>query len=185
MRRTAMRRDPRFNRDDYRRLPESYPVQLIEGDFVKEPAPTGWHQRVVVEFLVRLRAVAGPDRVLCSPVDVDVDFWNVLQPDVLAYAEGERVTPDGPEGRIPILAAEVLSPSTARRDRERKVGIYLRAGVEEVWLVDPDAGTIEIHARDVSGGTAATVARFGPDETAASRAVPGFRTSWRELSGGR
>ena len=43
----------------------------------------------------------------------------------------------------PLLAAEVLSPSTAARDRGTKRRIYLSAGVEEYWIVDIDAHLIE------------------------------------------
>lgn len=43
----------------------------------------------------------------------------------------------------PLLAAEVLSPSTAARDRGRKRRIYLNAGLEECWIVDIDAYLIE------------------------------------------
>lgn len=37
----------------------------------------------------------------------------------------------------PDWVCEVLSPSTARLDRRRKLPIYARAEVEHVWLLDP------------------------------------------------
>ena len=165
----------KFTRRDYMRLPEGFPAELIEGDFVKEPPPTPWHQGLVVAIAMRLVAVVGRSRVLVAPTDVSVDDWNVLQPDVLVRAPGDAVT--GPSARpsLPVLVVEVISPSTARRDRERKTAIYLRAGVEEVWLVDPDRGTVEVHTR------ARAELRRG-DEAAESRAVPGVRFSWNDLS---
>ena len=182
---TSTENETKFTHDDYMKLPEGYPVELIEGEFVKEPAPTHWHQWVVVEIAVRLRDVAGPHRVLVSPVDFHVDLWNVLQPDVVVFSKDDPVTRDSRPETIPLLTVEVLSPSTACRDRDRKTGIYLRAGVAEVWLVDPDAGTIEIHARGdaTTGGGTDAVRRFAPDDVAESRALPGFRTSWRDLAG--
>ncbi len=96
---------------------------------------------------------------------------------MLVYAAEDAVVgPDAPRDAIPILAVEVLSPSTAARDREQKTAIYLRAGVREVWLVDPDSHAIEVH-------TAAGVRRLAPAEFAESAVVPGFRLSWDELSG--
>jgi Uma2 family endonuclease len=91
--------------------------------------------------------------------------YNILQPDVL-------VTPaplprDAAEAGIPLLLGEVLSPSTAKRDRDVKTGIYLGAGVEEVWIVDADAKSNEIHT---SGG----VKVFTGSARAASGVVPGF-----------
>ena len=41
-----------------------------------------------------------------------------------------------------LLAAEVLSPSTAKRDRTLKRDLYLSEGVE-YWIVDPKARAIE------------------------------------------
>jgi Uma2 family endonuclease len=43
----------------------------------------------------------------------------------------------------PLLAVEILSPSTASRDRGKKRRIYLEAGIEEYWIVDIDARLIE------------------------------------------
>jgi Uma2 family endonuclease len=73
----------------------------------------------------------------------------------------------------PLLVVEVLSPSTAQRDRVVKRRIYLDAGVEEVWIVDLDAEKIEVYAR---GGAS----EFSLDETARSAAVPGFALSPRD-----
>jgi len=45
-------------------------------------------------------------------------------------------------GRL-LLAVEVLSPSTARKDRVAKRSLYQRYGVPEYWLVDVDGGVVE------------------------------------------
>ena len=63
-----------------------------------------------------------------------------------------------------------------KRDRDRKTAIYLRAGVAEVWLVDPDAGAIEVHTQD-------GVARVAGTERATSAALSGFTLAWSDLSG--
>ena len=171
---TSTRTD-KFTRRDYMRLPEGFPAELIEGDFVKEPPPTPWHQGLVVRLLLRLAGVVGPQRVLVSPTDVFVDDLNVLQPDLLVRAPGDAVTGPSAQPTIPILAIEVLSPSTAKRDRNRKTAIYLRAGVVEVWLVDPERRAIEVH-------TSRGVHEFQRAAKATSHAVEGFALSWDELA---
>lgn len=165
----------RFTRRDYVRLPEGFPAELIEGDLVREPAPTYGHQRLISRLQARLFAVAGTDRVLPAPTDVFVDEWSVLQPDI-------QVTPPGPpvhrrpeEEPIPVVVFEVLSPATARRDRQRKTAIYLRAGVREVWLVDPEAGAVEVH-------TAGGVERVTGNGRAASAALAGFTLAWSDVA---
>ncbi len=131
-----------FAQADYRRLPEGFPAELLEGQLVKQPTRTPYHQRLVLRFATRLVAAVGDRRVLVSPVDVWIDDRNVLQPDVLVLDEAcDREMLEVP---VPLLVIEVLSPSTARRDRDVKTDIYLRAGVREVWLVDPDSRSIEV-----------------------------------------
>jgi Uma2 family endonuclease len=182
-------RDTRFTVDEYMALPEGFPAQLVDGGLVKEPAPTHWHQGIVVALLTRLVAVAGSQRVLVAPTDVVIDRWNVFQPDVLVFGPEVRVGPDTPRTLIPILVAEIHSPGTEERDREVKSTTYLRAGVREVWLLDPRAETIEIRTRGgEAGGTKCSPAHevqgathFARDEEAASQVVPGFRVSWAAL----
>lgn len=48
----------------------------------------------------------------------------------------------------PDWVCEVLSPSTVQLDRVRKMPVYSRSGVSHVWLVDPDAKTLEIFSLD-------------------------------------
>lgn len=62
-----------------------------------------------------------------------VETWT--REDVLALPD------DG--NRVPILAVEVLSPSTARYDRALKRKLYQRVGVAEYWIVDLDARLVE------------------------------------------
>ena len=165
----------KFTAADYRMLPEGFPAELVDGMLVKEPSPSRWHQSLAAEVHYRLRALLGPGRVLASPVDVFVDHHNVLLPDVLVLASEDRVEPASDPSAIPILVVEVLSPATAVRDRDVKAAVYLRAGVREVWLVDPEAETIEVRTPD--GST-----RYDATRAAESCVVDGFRLSFGELA---
>ncbi|MFQ5845668.1 MAG: Uma2 family endonuclease, partial [Planctomycetota bacterium] len=134
----------KYTRADYLSLPEGFPAELIDGMLVKEPSPAAWHQEIVGRLHWILRGALGPGRVLFSPIDLFVDEFNVLQPDLVVLPEDPRIGPDTPQIPVPLVVIEVLSPSTARRDRRTKTRIYLRAGVKEVWLVDPGARRAEI-----------------------------------------
>jgi Uma2 family endonuclease len=48
----------------------------------------------------------------------------------------------------PDLVIEVLSPSTAQKDRLFKFHPYLKAGVREYWIADPDTASVQIHILD-------------------------------------
>ncbi len=164
----------KFTRADYAQLPEGFPASLLDGDFVREAAPTFGHQALVIELVLRLSDLA-PRRVLASPVDVVIDNWNVLQPDVLVFGDHVAAARDADPEEVPVLVVEVLSPSTASRDREAKTAHYVRAGVAEVWLIDPEAGAIDVVTAD-------GLTHHESDDTAVSAAVPGFRLRWSDLA---
>jgi Uma2 family endonuclease len=84
------------------------------------------------------------------PVEPEVHHGDdVLVPDLAGWRR-DRVAaiPDDVGIRIvPTWVCEVLSPSTAKLDRSRKLAVYARAGVECAWLVDPLARTVEVRRR--------------------------------------
>jgi Uma2 family endonuclease len=114
--------------------------EVVDGELLVTPAPSKPHQRVVVEFLAvihgYLRRVDIGQEVLTAPTDVFLGK-SLTQPDLVV---GPRQ--DAPNQQ-PLLVVEVLSPSTARRDRFTKRVLYQRAGIAEYWIVDMDAQAIE------------------------------------------
>jgi Uma2 family endonuclease len=160
-------RSAKYTRADYERLPEGFPAELMDGQLIKEPSPLPWHQLIAQRLLIALGAVVGERRAYIAPVDVFIDDLNVLQPDVLVVPKGSEPGPETTEIALPELVVEVFSPSSRVRDRRIKSGTYLRAGVREVWLVDPAAQTIEVCS--ASGSRS-----FRDGEQAPSTAVPGF-----------
>lgn len=72
----------------------------------------------------------------------------ILVPDLAAWRL-ERL-PSVPDEAfvsvVPDWVCEILSPSSVAFDRERKLPLYVRAGVAHAWLVDPIARTLEVLA---------------------------------------
>jgi Uma2 family endonuclease len=66
----------------------------------------------------------------------DVAGWRRLRLPRLPDAAFISVSPD--------WVCEVLSPSTARLDRAKKLAIYAREQIGHAWLVDPGAHTLEV-----------------------------------------
>ena len=77
------------------------------------------------------------------------------------------VTEDNVQGP-PDLVVEILSPSTAERDRTFKRALYARYGVREYWLVDPDTRTVTVLLLD--DGAFVEVAHYGAGQTLTSHA---------------
>ncbi len=135
---------PKFTHADYMELPEGFPAELLHGQLVKQPSRTPWHQVLLTRLALHFDRVVAEDRVLIAPVDVALDEHNVLQPDILVLPPGAGPGPEDRQVQTPQLVVEILSPSTARRDREVKRRVYLEGGIVEVWIVDPEKRTVEV-----------------------------------------
>lgn len=166
-----------FTYRDYLNTPDDVRYQLIEGQLVREPAPTTTHQTVLVNLTVLLAPFVkgnGLGRVFAAPTDVYLSDTNVVQPDVLfvSAARAHLITERDVHG-APDLAIEVASPSTERRDRQVKREIYARHGVSEYWLVHPVHRTVETFRLE-DGRFAATGSYRGTDAFT-TPLLPGLR----------
>lgn len=131
-----------WTRHDLEHLPEDgNRHELIDGVLVVSPAPRPVHQRAVVR-LWRTIDDAGPQTVeaFVAPFDVVLADDSVIQPDVLVVTRSE-VTDRGLTGP-PLVAVEILSPSTRMIDLHVKMDRMRRAGCPHYWVVDPDEPSI-------------------------------------------
>ncbi|MDD5388254.1 MAG: Uma2 family endonuclease [Gallionellaceae bacterium] len=86
-------------------------------------------------------------RTLHKPEIHFIRDTEVAVPDPAGWRR-ERM-PQVPDGHrfevVPDCVCEILSPSTARKDRFVKLPIYAKYGVTHAWLVDPEAHTLEAY----------------------------------------
>ncbi|WP_007519728.1 MULTISPECIES: Uma2 family endonuclease [Pseudofrankia] len=131
-----------FTVDDLERTPEdSNRYELIDGTLLVSPAPRWEHQHVVLSLAVILRAACPAGLVVFGPTpDVLKGRRGSLQPDLLV-AHAVDLTPEEPYLGVPVLAVEVLSPSSLGIDRLAKRQVYARLGVSSYWIVDPSTRT--------------------------------------------
>jgi Uma2 family endonuclease len=166
---------PLLTYEDYAALPDDgRRYEIHEGELSVTPAPGTPHQQISSNLYVILRAHvdAGPrGLILYAPVDVILSNTTVVQPDIV-YIDPPHagiVSRRGFEGP-PTLAIEIISPSTPRIDRVRKLQLYAQYRVPYYWIVDPDARTIE--AYELAGGTYRRVATAGGAEPVALPPFP-------------
>ncbi len=169
----------RFTYDDYLLLPEESRYEIIDGDLQMSPAPTARHQRIVREIvLILAEFVRRHDlgEVMVSPFDVILSETDVVQPDIL-FVTKDRASIIREKGAFgaPDLVIEILSPATANRDRTVKAKLYARAGVRELWLVDPDAKTVEVLSNGPAGFQRTSIAHAS--ETASSQLLLGLQVA--------
>ena len=134
--------------DDYVMTPDDERWELLRGALTRRPTPNTAHQRTLGNIAVALFNSVddkGLGEVIISPFDVVLSPTNVLEPDLIFVATGQRsIITDANIQGAPALVVEVISPSTASKDRELKRRIYAEHGVGEYWLVDPDTRTISV-----------------------------------------
>ena len=135
---------------DVQQMPEDgRRYEAIEGDLYVTAAPVLRHQRVGFRIgmaLHNLVEVAGHGIVFGRDVGVEFPMSEEgVIPDVVAVSNSRRgiVAQDWLHG-APDLVVEVLSPSTAHRDRGIKLRLYKRQGVAEYWVVDHEARSVEV-----------------------------------------
>ncbi|MYA22060.1 MAG: Uma2 family endonuclease, partial [Gemmatimonadetes bacterium] len=123
--------------------------------------------------------------VFSAPCDVVLSNADVVQPDLL-FVSNERahllLGGDNVLG-APDLVVEILSPSTAGRDRTLKRSLYAKHGVKEYWLVDPDARTVPVLRLEERAFAVESI--YGEGQTMTSPSLVGFTADLNEIFGPR
>jgi Uma2 family endonuclease len=138
--------------EDLLNLPEHLVGEIIDGELYTQPRPVPRH----------IRASSSLGDELVGPFDKGRDgpggWWildepelhlgpNILVPDLAGWRR-ERMPklPDTTWFELaPDWVCEVLLPSTAGKDRARKMPMYAANGVGHIWLLDPDLRTLEVY----------------------------------------
>lgn len=139
---------PRWTHADFMRLaPEDQKAELIDGALIVMPPPLFAHERLQV-FLVKVIGMFvdffNLGEVLGSRTAVRVSLHQTYGPDILFVSRERRhIIAENEVLEAPDLVIEILSRSTAEYDRGVKRDNYDKAGVRELWLIDPygPAGT--------------------------------------------
>ena len=136
---------PRYTYEDYCQWEGKW--EIIDGiPYAMSPAPSHKHQNIAgnifAEFRESLRENACKHCRVYQPIDYVVDDNTILQPDLLIVCK--PIT-----GKVldfpPDLVVEILSPSTALKDRHTKFEIYESQGIPYYVIVDIQSNSIEIY----------------------------------------
>jgi Uma2 family endonuclease len=135
---------------DLDNLPEDVVGEIIDGELIVHPRPDPPHARAAYRLGLTLGksfedglgdpggwVIIAEPRIGFEP--------QVMVPDLAGWRrERYQAPPSGPFQVYPDWICEVLSPSTERDDRVRKLPSYARNGVQHAWLVNPILRTLEV-----------------------------------------
>ena len=139
--------------DEFEKLPEPEQgggYELDEGEPVYVSPNSFEEAEIIQRIYASLKAWAQTDnRGL-----VAADTWFQLTPGVVrapdvAYVPRNRVSNFDPKHALkllPALAVEVLSPLNTAREVSRKIQQYRDAGIDLIWVVDPEKSEVDVHS---------------------------------------
>lgn len=122
--------------------------EVVNGEIRIMPPNKTPHPFVVDDLTAAFRSQLDRRRARC----IGSTFGLVIRkepltcrsPDIAIFQRSTMIEQDGYIHSAPQLVIEVLSPSETRKEIREKLRDYGRIGVEEVWLVSPEAATVEI-----------------------------------------
>jgi Uma2 family endonuclease len=169
-----------YTYNDYKDLPlpDGVRVELIDGVFYMMAAPNEGHQAISMALGSALYDFlkGKPCKVRAAPYDVrpfyreDGSDWTTVQPDLSVICNPGLLGMDGDHGG-PTMVVEILSPSNTINEMARKLDVYMRAGVQEYWVVNPKTKTIQVYnLKD----NPASLKQYGLEDTIESFSLPGF-----------
>jgi Uma2 family endonuclease len=141
--------DKRYTYSDYETWDENIRCELIDGAVFMMSAPSRAHQDILGELFFRFRGYLSgkPCRVYMAPFDVRLNFDSkddtVVQPDLLIVCDNSKLDRKGCNG-APDFIVEIVSSSSAGYDTIVKLAKYMRAGVKEYWIIDPDNKSVVV-----------------------------------------
>ena len=169
--------DPRVTYAELEQWPDDgRRYELYGGEAIVVPSPLPIHQVVALRAydVLRRYAEATGGLALCAPLDIVFSEYDVLQPDVVFFDRERRrqIDLECPIRVVPNLVVEVLSRSTAARDRGRKRAVFASYGVPEYWIIDPSVRTLEVLRNTVREFDQATA--FERDALASAATLDGL-----------
>ena len=136
--------------EDVLRMPDDgNRYEFIGGRLYVTPAPAIRHQRISKRLqaaLMRILEDAGRGEVFYAPFLVEFPgIGDRVQPDLIFVSDERReIIAEKQVLGAPDLVVEILSPSTAHRDRGIKLDLYARSGVRQYWIVDPVEDVVDV-----------------------------------------
>ena len=139
-------------------LDGSQHIELIDGAFIPMSPPSKFHVQVVRNLQAVLDRQCPAELRADSEKTVRIDDDNGPQADVLVVTAGAHDDQERAawyDGSDVVLAAEVESPSSRARDRERKPQIYAKAAIKYLWRIENSGDRPVIYTAELDSASLA------------------------------
>jgi Uma2 family endonuclease len=174
----------RFTRDEYDRMiatglfhPEER-LELIDGRIV-EMSPQGSRHSTAVRLTEKALSIAfGNGFDVRVQMPLALDERSEPEPDVAVVTGDTRDYRDHHPTRAQLVVE--VADKTLRFDRGRKLGLYARCGIPEVWIVNLVDAAVEVH-RDPAGASYRTRLRLESGGNLSPGARPEARIAVADL----
>jgi len=160
--------------------------EYIDGEVYLLSSPKITHQRILGEMYIMFYNwfKSKECRPILSPFDITLkrspDNINVVEPDIVVICDlEENINEKDYYVGTPVLVVEIISESTRRKDTIKKLDLYMSAGVNEYWIVNPLNKEITIYLfeqNDISKNET-----YKKNEIAASYVFPGLRVNLKDI----
>lgn len=129
--------------------------ELVDGVVYAQAAERAAHAEMKLAVAVALREAVRAKRLPCyvlpDGMAVRVSARTVFEPDALVYC-GPKLPADALVVENPVIVVEIISPTTGRNDRTRKLaGYFTLPSVRHYLIVDPDERLVVHHERRADG----------------------------------
>ena len=155
--------------EDLYDLPEDMTGEIIDGELILTPKPSTQHSNTAFTLSSRLGppyrfGEGGPGGWIILVKHEIMLGEHLLVPDFAGWRKGRfpGVPKENWLSIAPDWVCEILSPSTARVDRVRKMPLYAAHGIPHLWLIDPFAKTLEVFR--LQSGKWVMLAAFAEDD---------------------
>jgi Uma2 family endonuclease len=129
-------------------------VELISGGIHVSARGSTWHKEIMLNLWRALADQAPAEYVVSVEQGVKVDDGTRPEPDVLAIRTN-AIDPDANTyaGDDVVLAVEIVSPGSERRDRRDKPPLYAEAGIVHFWLIEREGDKPVAHTYELDEST--------------------------------
>ena len=159
-----------FTRAEFGRMSEAgvfegRRVELLEGEVIEMTPQGSRHASAVASIVTALVRALSPSLSVRPQLPLALDDRSEPEPDVAVCRPDPRNFADSHPGPEHVVLLVEVADSSLPYDRDRKAGVYARAGIPELWIVDLRERTAVVFTEPDRGR-----ARYGREQRVAEGA---------------